>query len=153
MYKNRYITIIERKSQRKKYDRKLEAMTKKRIMVVEDEGIVAMDIRFKLNEMGYEVPAVVFSGEKAVEKALELHPDLILMDIKLKGKMDGVEAVEKIKCSLDIPVVYLTAYADNNTIDQAKMTEPAGVLIKPFETEELYKIIEEALGTEKNETQ
>ena len=80
-------------------------MAKARILVVEDEGIVAMDVRNRLNDLGYAVPGVVSSGEEAFKKAGEAHPDLVLMDIRLKGDMDGIEAAEQIRARFDVPVV------------------------------------------------
>jgi PAS domain S-box-containing protein len=116
-----------------------------RILIVEDESIVAKDIKNRLRKLEYTVPAVVSSGEKAVEEAGKISPDLILMDIVLKGKMDGIEAAEHIRTEFGIPVVYLTAYADENTLQRAKMTEPYGYILKPFEDRELHTTIEMAL--------
>jgi len=101
-------------------------------MVVEDESIVAEDMKTMLEGFGYAVPAVAFSGEEAVQKACEMPLDLVLMDIVLKGRMSGVEAVERIRAQCDIPVVYVTAYADEKTVRRAKITEPFGYLLKPL---------------------
>ncbi len=120
-------------------------MAKTQIMVVEDEGIVAMDIETRLKSLGYAVPAMASSGEEAIEKAANTRPDLVLMDIKLKGATDGVEAAEQIRDRFDIPVVYLTAYVDDDTLQRAKVTEPFGYIIKPFEERELHTAIETAL--------
>jgi diguanylate cyclase (GGDEF)-like protein/PAS domain S-box-containing protein len=120
-------------------------MTQARILVVEDESIVAADIQDRLEALGYEVPATVGWGEKAVELAGALRPDLVLMDIQLKGRMDGVEAAEQIRHQFSIPVVYLTANADHPTVQRAKVTEPFGYVIKPFEERELHTTIEVAL--------
>ena len=125
-------------------------MSNARILVVEDERITAEDIKEGLKSLGYEVPAVVYSGEDAVCKAGELQPDLVLMDIKLEGEMDGIEAAGEIKKYFDIPVIYLTAYSDENTLKRAKMTEPSGYILKepsgfihkPFKESELHSIIE-----------
>ncbi len=116
-----------------------------KILVVEDESIVAMDIKHRLESMGYVVPAITSSGEEAVEKAAETNPDLVLMDIVLKGEMDGIDAAQQIKDNLDIPVVYLTAYSDERTLKRAKITGPFGYIIKPFEDRELHSAIEVAL--------
>lgn len=116
-----------------------------KILVVEDESIVAMDIKHRLENMGYIVPAITSSGEEAVEKASESNPDLVLMDIVLKGEMDGIDAAQQIKDNLDIPVVYLTAYSDERTLKRAKITGPFGYIIKPFEDRELHSAIEVAL--------
>ena len=88
-------------------------MTKSTILVVEDENIIARDIQNKLKRLGYAVSAVVFSGEEAISKVEETHPNLVLMDIMLKGDMDGIEAAGQIHSLFDIPVVYMTAYADD----------------------------------------
>ncbi len=118
-------------------------MTK--IMVVEDEIIVAEDIRRRLQNFGYDVPPTVSSGADAVIKAENERPDLVLMDIVLQNAMDGIEAAEQIHDRLNIPVVYLTAYADERTLERAKRTGPFGYIIKPFEERELRKTIEMAL--------
>lgn len=128
-------------------------MEKSRIMVVEDEGIVAMDIKNTLKSLGYDVVAVAASGEEAIEKATETRPDLALMDIRLKGDMDGVEAAEKLNDRFDIPVVYLTAYSDEHTLHRAKVTEPFGYILKPFEKRELYTAVEMALYKHKMEVE
>jgi putative two-component system response regulator len=120
-------------------------MDKTKIMIVEDEGIVANDIARQLTDMGYDVVATVYSGEAAVDKAREVHPDLVVMDIVLAGKMDGIEAAEKIKASADIPVVYLTAYADEKTLGRAKISGPSGYVLKPVEKKQLHVAIELAL--------
>lgn len=120
-------------------------MKQARILVVEDESIVAADIQDRLEALGYEVPATVGWGEKAVDLAGALRPDLVLMDIQLKGRMDGVEAAEQIRDRFSIPVVYLTANADHPTVHRAKVTEPFGYVIKPFEERELHTTIELAL--------
>jgi PAS domain S-box-containing protein len=116
-----------------------------RILIVEDDGIIARDIQQTLVRMGYPYPIVVSSGEEAVQRAMEIPPDLVLMDIKLKGPMDGVEAAQQIRARFDIPVVYLTAYADDLTLRRAKVTAPFGYVLKPFEEEELHSVIEMAL--------
>jgi PAS domain S-box-containing protein len=120
-------------------------MSQKRILVVEDEAIVAKNIERGLKKLGYAVPALASSGEEAIEKATSTRPDLILMDIKLRGEMTGIEAAIAIRRRLDIPVVYLTAYADDATLSEAKTTEPVGYLVKPFEMRELHSTIEMAL--------
>jgi PAS domain S-box-containing protein len=120
-------------------------MNKKKILVVEDEGIVAQDIQQTLRAMGYEVPAVAFSGTEALAYAEELKPDLVLMDVVLKGDMDGIEAAGRIRDAFNIPIVYLTAYADDETLGRARVTEPFGYILKPFEERELHTAIEMAL--------
>jgi PAS domain S-box-containing protein len=120
-------------------------MPNAQILIVEDESIIAKDLQFRLQGFGYVVPAVVSTGEGAVSKAAEMHPDLVLVDIKLRGDMDGVAAAEQIRARFDIPVVYLTAYSDQTTLERAKITEPFGYIIKPFEERELQTNIEIAL--------
>jgi two-component system, cell cycle sensor histidine kinase and response regulator CckA len=120
-------------------------MARARIMIVEDESIVAEDMKTMLEGFGYAVPAIAFSGEEAVKKALDIRPDLVLMDIVLKGNMSGMEAVERIRAQADLPVVYVTAYADENTVRRAKITEPFGYILKPFDGRELQTAIEIAL--------
>ncbi len=115
------------------------------ILVVEDEPIVAKDIQLSLRRLGYRVPATANSGEEAIRKTRESHPDLILMDIVLKGKMDGVETVQHIRKQCDVPVIYLTAYADDHTLERAKVTSPAGYMLKPYQPNELRTTIELAL--------
>ena len=120
-------------------------MNKRRILVVEDERLVAKHIENMVRGLGYDVAAVEATGEDAVRTALEKLPDLVLMDIMLRGEMDGITASEQIWDQAAIPVVYLTAYADESTLERAKVTEPFGYLLKPFEERELYTAIEMAL--------
>jgi len=115
------------------------------ILVVEDETIVAKDIQCSLQRLGYHVPGTATSGEEAIRKAGELKPDLVIMDIVLKGRMDGVETAQQLQHQYDVPVVYLTAYADRQTLDRAKTTTPAGYMLKPFQPTELRTTIELAL--------
>lgn len=116
-----------------------------KILVVEDENIVAKDIQTTLKALGYTVTAVVASGEEAIQKTGETQPDLVLMDIMLKGYQDGVEAARQIFARFNIPVVYLTAYTDETTLQRAKVTEPYGYILKPFEERELHIAIEMAI--------
>jgi len=120
-------------------------MTNSRILVVEDEAIVAMGIKQKLEDLGHQVVDIAYTGEDAVQTALETKPDLILMDIVLKGNVDGIEAAAKIRNQLDIPVIYLTAYSDEEVLERARTTEPYGYIIKPFKKTELNANIEMAL--------
>ncbi len=120
-------------------------MAKIKILVVEDESIVAKDIKNTLKKLDYDVPATINSGEKALEEVVENKPDLVLMDIMLKGKMTGIECAEIIKEKYRIPVIFLTAYADDNTLEKAKITEPYGYIIKPFKEKELQTTIEMTL--------
>ncbi|WP_340817790.1 response regulator [Methanolobus sp. WCC4] len=120
-------------------------MTKERIMIVEDEKIVALDIKNSLEHFGYSVPCMASSGEEAIRSIEECDPDLILMDIILKGDIDGIEAARNIHEKHDIPVIYLTAYSDEKTLQRAKLTEPFGHILKPFDERELRTNIEIAL--------
>ncbi len=120
-------------------------MANAKILIVEDESIAALDLENRLESLGYSVAAVAASGEEAIQQAAETRPDMVLMDIRLKGDMDGIEAAQEIRARFDIPVVYLTALADDDTLRQAKITEPLGYVLKPFEDRELYKTIEIAL--------
>ncbi|NEO25669.1 MAG: hybrid sensor histidine kinase/response regulator [Kamptonema sp. SIO4C4] len=121
------------------------------ILVVEDEAIIGMDIRRTLQRLGYQVPKVIKSGEKAIEKATELHPDLVLMDILLQGTLDGIEAAEAIWDNLAIPSVFLTSHTDQTTLDRAKAISPFGYIVKPFEERDIYITIEIALSRAQTE--
>ncbi len=120
-------------------------MPKASVLVVEDESIVSKDIQYSLKKLGYEVVGSASTGAKAVELALDLKPNVILMDIMLKGDMSGIEASAKIKEALNIPVIFLTAYADEKTLEKAKVTEPYAYIIKPFKEIDLHTSIEMAL--------
>lgn len=120
-------------------------MAEVKILVVEDEGIIAKDIRNQLKKMGYTVPAIAFSGEEAIKKAAEIQPDLVLMDIILKGELDGIDAAGQIRTRFNIPVVFLTAHTEENILQRAKIAEPFGYIVKPFEERELHTNIEMAL--------
>lgn len=120
-------------------------MIPKRILVVEDEGIVARDIAQRLRSLGYEVTGLVPSAEKAYEAVALSVPDLVLMDIHLKGSVDGISAAENLRSSHDIPVIFLTAFADVPNLERAKLAEPFGYILKPFEERSLHVHIEMAL--------
>ncbi len=115
------------------------------ILVVEDEPIIARDIEDSLHSAGYAVAAVASSGEEALNKIPLTQPDLVLMDIVLKGRVDGLEAAAVIRARFDIPVVFLTGYADESTLERAKLTCPSGYLLKPFNDRELQVTISMAL--------
>ncbi len=121
-----------------------------KILVVEDEQIVAMDIQFTLETLGYKVCGIVSSGEESIEKAFHTNPDLILMDIKLKGKMDGISAARQIQAQAKIPVIYLTAFGDENTIRELTLTKPYAYINKPFVEHELQIKIEKILKNFEN---
>ncbi len=120
-------------------------MSKNNILIVEDEKLVAMDIEERLFTLGYTVVGRLSTGEEVIKRIDKIHPDLILMDIKLKGKIDGIKTAVKLKQSYDIPVIYLTAYADSNMISRAKKTQPDGYLLKPFNDNDLFSVIETAM--------
>ncbi|MBI4682594.1 MAG: PAS domain S-box protein [Nitrospirae bacterium] len=120
-------------------------MTKKRIMVVEDEGITAMRIQSSLEDMGYAVTSTVFTGEEAIKRTAEDRPDLVLMDIILGGKMDGIETAGQIRSRFDIPVIYLTAHSNKKMQERVKKTEPFGFIVKPFDERELQIVVDIAL--------
>ena len=120
-------------------------MTEGRILIVEDEHIVAMGIKRMLKGLGYTVTGVASSGEDAISKAESTFPDLVLMDIMLKGELDGVEAAKEIIERFDVPVVYLTAYSDSTILERVKKTGPSGYIVKPFDEKDLHSNIEIAL--------
>ena len=128
-------------------------MTPATILVVEDEGIVAQEIKSRLEKSGYTVCAVAHDGNTAIARADEMQPDLVLMDIRLKGEMDGIEAAGIIGERFGIPVVYLTAYTDPDTLERAKVKDPFGYVVKPFETRSLIVSIEIALHRHRSETE
>lgn len=129
-----------------------ELTAKKQIFIVEDE-IISEAIKDCLENLGYSVPAIASSGEEAIKKITAIRPDLVLMDISLKGDIDGVQAAEAIWNYLKIPIVYCTGYSDANTFQRAKVTGSFGYLLKPFEQKNLYVTIETALQRHKLEMQ
>ena len=128
-------------------------MKKTRILIIEDEPVIGMDIQGTLKKLGYDVPAVITTGEEALERAGELKPDLILMDIVLPGKMDGIDAARQIRERYDIPVIFITAHSEAETFERARETEPYGYLIKPVGKNDLYTAIETALNRSTMESQ
>lgn len=116
-----------------------------KILVVEDESIIALNIKKKLKSFGYTVPAIVTTGEEAVKMAEITFPDLILMDVRLKGEMDGIDAADEIRKRFGIPIIFLTSYSDNEVLERAKRTEPYGYIVKPFKANDLHSNIEIAL--------
>ena len=127
-------------------------MNPPRLMIVEDEVLVAKDLEGRLEEAGYDVIATVDSGEQAVEKAMEVRPDLVLMDVLLKGRMDGIEAAGLIRARLNIPVIFLTAHLDEEKLERAKVTEAFAYLSKPFQDREVKVAIELALYRQQMDT-
>ncbi len=124
-----------------------------KIVVVEDEQLVADDLRETLEMIGYSVPALAATGEDAIRIAASLHPDLVLMDIRLAGAIDGIEASNHIQSQFQIPVVYLTANADRVTLDRVKSSNPFGYIMKPFNEAILATTIEIAISRHRAETQ
>lgn len=120
-------------------------MTAPTLMIVEDEIILAMELEEKLADMGYQVVGRVTSGEDALQKAGELLPDLVVMDIRLDGGLDGIETAKLLRKKYAVPVVYLTAYTDEKTLQRAKLTEPFGYLVKPYSEQELRTTVEMSL--------
>lgn len=112
------------------------------IFIVEDESIVAKDIQNSLIKLGYNVVGVANNGADAIKQISEIQPDLVLMDIMIKGPMTGIEVSDKFKETMNIPVIYLTAYADEATLSKAKITEPYGYILKPFKEIDLHSSIE-----------
>lgn len=126
-------------------------MVNEKILVVEDEELIGQDIKFLLEDLGYEVPALVPSGEEAISRAGETHADLVLMDIMLEGELDGIEAANMINNQFGIPIIYLTAYRNEEILERAKLTEPYAYIVKPFEERELRTNVEIALNRHKAE--
>lgn len=124
-------------------------MEKARILIVEDEAIIAMEIENQLQSLGYEVTSIVDTGEKAIANAELDKPDFILMDIRIKGEMDGIEAAEVIRNKFGIPVIFSTAYLDEERIERAKITMPFGYVLKPIQERDLRVTIEMALFVSK----
>lgn len=122
-----------------------------KLLIVEDEGVVAWHIQEALENLGHTVVATIASGKKAIEIAAQNQPDLVFMDIRLKGEVDGIEAAQEIRTRFNIPVIYLTAYADDQTLERALATNPLGYLIKPFQEQELRTTLEVALQRHKLE--
>ncbi len=124
-------------------------MEKPRIMIVEDNKIISMEIKQRIEGMGFEAAAVVTTGEEAILMAKEKIPDLVLMDIELKGSMDGIEAAEQIR-ALNIPTIYVTSYSDDYTIQRAESVQKSGYVVKPVEDDELQNAITRTLQNHKS---
>ncbi len=120
-------------------------MKKARILIVEDEELVALGIRLFLQSIGYEVLPLLSSGEETVERFRELSPDLVLMDIRLEGSMSGIEAAAELRTRFPVPVVFLTAYSDTDTMRGARHVSPYGYILKPFDEQTLAAMIAVAL--------
>lgn len=116
-----------------------------KVLIVEDEGVSALSLKATLVKMGYGVAGIAITGEEAINMTRDLKPDIILMDIHIKGGMDGIRATEQINGFTDIPVIYLTAYADNETVQRAIKTKSHSYIVKPYNPRELYSNIEFAI--------
>ena len=118
-------------------------MSPGRILVVEDDGIIAWSLQKWLQRQGYEVVGVVASGEEAITQTVSLKPDVVLMDINLSGAMDGLEAVRQIRAEVDVAVVYVTGQVDGETRQRAEETQPCGYVVKPAQERELSRVLAE----------
>jgi signal transduction histidine kinase len=125
--------------------KKVRSMAKAKILVIENESSLAENIQKSLESFGYDVPAIAFSGEEALQKIKENDPDLVLVDTILKGKMDGIETAHKIRSLFNVPLIYLTAFPDEKILEETRGTEPVGYVTKPFEDLQLRSAIEMAL--------
>jgi CheY-like chemotaxis protein len=128
-------------------------MPKARVLIVEDEILIAKDLQKKLQGLGYEVPELATSGNDALAKAAEIVPDIVLMDIVLRNGLDGIETAERLQAQQGVPVIYVTAYADEQTLKRARITEPFGYLLKPFDVNLVVINIEIALYKHRMERQ
>lgn len=117
----------------------------RRALIIEDEALIVEELSERLSRLGFSVIAAVDSAEEGVAIATRELPDLVLMDIRLKGDKDGVQAAEEIRQQVDVPIVYLTAYSDQSTVERAKRTEHDGFILKPFHRQELKTTIEVAM--------
>lgn len=124
-----------------------------KVLLAEDESITALQIKNKLKSWDFDVVAVASSGEEAIKMALEKKPDIVILDIVLKGNLDGIDAAQEIKNVLNIPIIYLTAFADENTMDRAMSTEPKNYILKPFDDNELRFALEMSVYRNKIENQ
>src|SRR6185437_12676125 len=124
---------------------------RRKILVAEDEALIAMDLKARLENLGYEVPDIATGAEAAIRLAGSYTPDLVLMDIGLDGKNDGIEAAAAIRHQLNIPVIFLTSHADSETMDRARLSEPFGYVVKPFGSINFRAIIEVAIQNHANE--
>ncbi|MCP4296641.1 MAG: response regulator [Proteobacteria bacterium] len=126
-------------------------MSKTGILIVEDEAIIAEDIRISLEDAGYQVRSVFAAGEDALEWMKSNEVDLVLMDIMLAGEIDGIETAARIRSLRDVPVIYLTSYTNEQVLNRAKITSPSGYIIKPFKNRELFATIEMAFYKHRTE--
>jgi len=127
-------------------------MSANKILIVEDEAVVSLDVTRRLEKMGYEVMGRVASGEEALDLIEKERPDLVLMDINLQGEMDGIETATKLYKEYNLPVIYLTAYAGESTLERAKESKPYAYILKPFKERELHAAIEIAISRHQTES-
>lgn len=120
-------------------------MSRPQVLIVEDERLIADDLRSRLTRLGYAVSALAASGEEALQQVAAKRPDLVLMDISLSGRMDGIQTASQLRAQFHIPVVYLTAHANDETVSRAKQTEPLGYILKPYEEQALHRTLQFAL--------
>lgn len=123
----------------------MTAEHRSKILIVEDEGITAQALREALIDMGHRVVGVAVTGWEAIKKSIDLKPDLVIMDIKLRGEVDGISAAQRIQSQLDIPVIYLTAYSDEQTLKRVVHSKAYGYLVKPFDEYELQSTVDKVL--------
>ncbi|MBJ7900950.1 MAG: helix-turn-helix domain-containing protein [Cyanobacteria bacterium RI_101] len=128
-------------------------MTPKKVLIVEDERLVAQHIAQLLKSNGYQIGAIVSDGAAALKKVAELYPDLILLDIRIKGELDGVEVAERLQSLYHIPIIYLTAFSDTETLARVQKTNPLGYVIKPFRREQLLTTVAIALANHSQQSQ
>jgi DNA-binding response OmpR family regulator len=124
-----------------------------RVFVVEDDFITAKSLKHTLEDLGYNVVGIAASGKEALEKISYMRPDLVLMDIKIKGPMDGVFTAQRVQALYDIPVVYLTAFSDDDTVKRVLHSKSYGYIVKPYVAEELFGVIEKALRQHRTKKQ
>jgi two-component system, response regulator PdtaR len=117
-----------------------------KILIVEDESIVALDLKQQLENMDYTVVGIAGNGNEAIEKTRVLSPDIVLMDILLKGELDGIETAQKIRDTYNIPFIYLTGSYDNEILERIEISQPLGYLKKPYDRTELHNIIQIAIN-------
>src|SRR6267154_6648809 len=116
-----------------------------RALIVEDETLIAEELRERLSRLGFSVIAAVDTADEGIAIATREHPDLVLMDVRLKGRKDGVQAAKEIREQVDVPIVYLTAHSDRQTVERVKATDYDGFILKPFQKHELQMTVEVAM--------
>jgi two-component system cell cycle sensor histidine kinase/response regulator CckA len=121
------------------------------ILIVEDEGLIALDLKTKLELIGYTVPAIADNADDALTSIERLRPSLVMMDIRLCGDRDGIETADRIRRRFDVPVIFLTAHADPETVERARIAEPFGYIVKPFQNVDFRARIERAIWRHKME--